>query len=81
MQKSFKDDNPFGEVAPRLRDSVSRIFVSDATLAGLLDTSRSTIHRYVKKGILPPPIKIGGLTRFDLEEAIARIRDQTGSGA
>jgi predicted DNA-binding transcriptional regulator AlpA len=53
-----------------------RVFVSDKTLAAMLDTSRSSIWRYVKGGIIPPPIKIGSLTRFDLEEAVAAIREQ-----
>jgi predicted DNA-binding transcriptional regulator AlpA len=57
-----------------------RVFVSDKTLAVMLETSRSSIWRYVKGGILPPPIKIGGLTRFDLEEAVAAIREQAHGG-
>ena len=46
----------------------------DTTLASLIDSSRSTVWRYVQQGILPQPIKIGGLTRFDLEHALLCIR-------
>lgn len=49
-------------------------YVSDATLASVIDSSRSTVWRYVRQGILPPPIKIGGLTRFDLDHTLACIR-------
>lgn len=49
-------------------------FASDTTLATLIDSSRSTVWRYVRTGILPPPLKIGGLTRFDVAHAMACIR-------
>lgn len=49
-------------------------YVSDKDLASVIASSRSTIWRYVQLGVLPAPIKIGGLTRFDLDHALACIR-------
>jgi predicted DNA-binding transcriptional regulator AlpA len=51
-------------------------YVSDSTLAALLDTSRTTIWRYVRNGLLPPPVKIGGLTRFDRLEVLSFVKRQ-----
>ncbi|MCF8487413.1 MAG: hypothetical protein K9G71_19650 [Rhodobacteraceae bacterium] len=65
-------DNPFALLA-----KPSSKYVTDATIASLIESSRSTIWRYVKDGILPPPIKIGRLTRFDLGHALACIRAGT----
>ena len=42
-------------------------FVSAETLAYRLDCSSSTIYKCVKQGLLPHPIKIGGLIRWDFE--------------
>ena len=53
-----------------------KAYVSDSTLAALLDTSRTTIWRYVRNGLLPPPLKIGGLTRFDRLEVLSFVKTQ-----
>jgi predicted DNA-binding transcriptional regulator AlpA len=49
-------------------------YVTDTTLAEVIGSSRSTVWRYVQKGFLPPPIRIGCLTRFDLDHAMDCIR-------
>lgn len=48
-------------------------YVSAETLAYRLDCSRSTIDDYARSGILPPPVLVGNLTRWDFEEVRARI--------
>lgn len=53
-----------------------KAYVSDSTLAALLDTSRTTIWRYVRNGLLPLPVKIGGLTRFDRLDVLSFVKTQ-----
>ena len=51
-------------------------FVSAETLAHKLDCSESTVHDYVRRGLLPKPIKIGQLVRWrwvDVEQFIAAL--------
>lgn len=43
------------------------IAVSKKTLAGLLDVSETTVDTWVRQGLLPRPMKIGGSTRWRLE--------------
>jgi predicted DNA-binding transcriptional regulator AlpA len=50
--------------------------VSDKQAAALLDVSRSTFRRHVAAGLLPPPVRLGGATRWrwaDIEAAIAAL--------
>jgi predicted DNA-binding transcriptional regulator AlpA len=65
------------EIAPsaekRRKDLVSAEYVSAETLAQLLDCSKTTVHGYVRRGILLRPIRIGELVRWrwvDVEKAI-----------
>jgi predicted DNA-binding transcriptional regulator AlpA len=53
------------------------LLVRDDTAAALLGVSRATFWRYVKSGIMPQPIKIGGSTRWRTEEIEAAIERQT----
>ena len=39
-------------------------YVDAATLAHRLDCSKSTVHDYVRRGLLPQPMKIGELVRW-----------------
>ena len=52
-------------------------FVSAETLAYRLDCSRSTIDSYVKGGLLPKPIMLGNLVRWDFAAVRAHIQAQT----
>ena len=61
---------------PRLRASRVADYVSVATLAARLDCSKTTIHGYVRRGILPRPIRIGELVRWrwvDVEKHIESL--------
>lgn len=51
-------------------------FVSAETLARRLECSRSTLDAYVRAGHLPPPVMIGSLVRWDVEEVKAFIRSR-----
>jgi predicted DNA-binding transcriptional regulator AlpA len=75
--KGGRDEDTVGTRADLSLSSMAlsaKPFASDTTLAILIDSSRSTVWRYVRTGILPPPLKIGGLTRFDVAHAMACIR-------
>ena len=47
--------------------------VSDRQLAKMLSVSRATIWRRVADGTLPRPVRVGGATRWRLEEIEATI--------
>ena len=51
-----------------------KAFVQDKGLAFVLDISTSSVWRLVKKGVLPPPVKVNGLTRFDLKKSVDAFR-------
>jgi hypothetical protein len=53
---------------------VEKVFGQDKTLAFVLDTSTSSVWRLVKKGIIPPPVKVNGLSRFDIKKSVAAFR-------
>jgi predicted DNA-binding transcriptional regulator AlpA len=46
----------------------ARILITDKAAAGMLSMARSTFWTHVKAGLLPQPVKIGGLTRWRLAE-------------
>ena len=49
------------------------LLLSDNTCAELAEVSRSTYWRYVRDGIMPPPIRLGGVTRWRRDEVVAAI--------
>ena len=51
-------------------------YVSAETLAYRLDCSRSTIDTYVRLGLLPKPMMVGNLQRWDFAEVKAFIGAQ-----
>jgi predicted DNA-binding transcriptional regulator AlpA len=51
-------------------------YVSAETLAYRLDCSRSTIDNYVRLGLLPRPVMVGNLQRWDFAEVKAFIAAQ-----
>jgi predicted DNA-binding transcriptional regulator AlpA len=57
-------------------------FVSRATLAAELDIAESTVDDFVKRGILPPPVKLStGCVRWsweDVEKAVASRKGEAG---
>ena len=79
------EHSPAREAKSGLTGNVGRVLVSDLELAKILSCSRSTIWRRVGAGDLDAPIKFGGLSRFVLAEALARVeaakaaRDETGA--
>ena len=56
------------------KNPIEKVFGQDKTLAFVLDTSTSSGWRLVKKGIIPPPIKVNGLSRFDIPASVAAFR-------
>lgn len=53
---------------------LEKAFVQDKGLAFVLDISTSSVWRLVKKGVIPPPVKVNGLTRFDLKKSVDAFR-------
>lgn len=53
-------------------------YVSKATLAAELEMSETTVDSYVKRGLLPQPIRRGGSVRWCWAEVDAALR---GGGA
>ncbi len=57
------------------------ILVSDQHGADLLDISRATFRRRVAEGVLPAPVRFGGVTRWrrdDLVAFVERLAQQGG---
>ena len=53
-------------------------YVSAETLAHRLDCSKSTVAEYVRRGLLPKPLKIGELVRWhwaNVEKFIAELEN------
>lgn len=57
---------------PRKNSAVAE-YVSAETLAARLDCSKTTVHGYVRRGILPRPRRIGELVRWKWTEVTERI--------
>lgn len=51
-----------------------RVLGRDKIVAVMLDISISSVWRLVKRGVIPPPIRVDGLSRFDLEMSLAAFR-------
>jgi predicted DNA-binding transcriptional regulator AlpA len=45
-------------------DTSEKLLVRDTEAAKMLDMGRSTFWKAVSDGLLPQPVKIGGLTRW-----------------
>lgn len=56
-------------------------YVKAATLAQLLDCAETTVHDYSKRGLLPKPRHIGGMTRWNWAEVEQMIEGRTFPGA
>lgn len=54
----------------------SRVLISDKDVAEMIGGSRATVWRRVKDGVLPEPIKFGGMTRWIQSEVEAAIAKQ-----
>jgi predicted DNA-binding transcriptional regulator AlpA len=55
-------------------------YLSKATLAAELDISETTVDDYVKRGILPKPIQLGGSVRWSWAQVQASLETLTRSG-
>lgn len=53
---------------------MSAEFLSESSVAEFFDTSKSTVKRWVERGVLPPPSVIGGLKRWPVDELRAAAR-------
>jgi predicted DNA-binding transcriptional regulator AlpA len=53
--------------------SFDRVLIRDAEAAALLNCSKSTFWRRVADGTIPRPIKIGGMSRWQMSEILAVI--------
>ena len=58
-----------------MTDLTGRTIVSAAQLAKAAGTTKMSIWRWRKAGIIEPAVKIGKLVGFDLEESLRRIHE------
>jgi predicted DNA-binding transcriptional regulator AlpA len=55
-------------------------YVSKATLAAELDVSETTVDDYVRRGLLPKPIHLGGSVRWNWALVQASLDPLAGAG-
>jgi predicted DNA-binding transcriptional regulator AlpA len=55
------------------RGSAAAEYCSAETVAARLDCSKTTVHHYVRRGLLPRPIRIGDLVRWKWTDVADRI--------
>ncbi len=55
-------------------------YPSKATLAAELDVSESTVDDYVKRGILPKPIQLGGSVRWSWAQVQTSLGSMSNRG-
>lgn len=72
MDRNFADNG-----APQLGPPSAVIdqLLTDREAASMLDCGRSTLWRWAAEGIVPKPLKIGGMSRWrqsDIEAVIAK---------
>ena len=51
-----------------MSNTTEKILITAAEAAALLSMGKSTFWREVSRGTLPAPVKIGGLTRWRVED-------------
>ncbi|WP_107675411.1 AlpA family transcriptional regulator [Agrobacterium sp. LAD9] len=47
--------------------------LTDKEAAAYLGVARQTVWAHVKRGIIPQPVKLGGITRFPLSDILGAI--------
>ena len=52
-------------------------FVSRETLAYRLDMTIGALEQYLKRGLLPPPVKIGEALRWNWDDVVKRLASRT----
>lgn len=53
-----------------------QLLVNSDQLAGLLSVTRQHVYRLIKLGQFPPPIKLGGASRWSVKEVEYWIDEQ-----
>ena len=61
--------------------SIVPILANERTAARLLDMKPGTFRCLVREGVLPKPVEIGGLERWDVEQLKAIISGRVAEGA
>lgn len=51
-------------------------FPSRKTMARLFDCAENTIDEMVRRGVIPPPLKLGGCVRWDWADVRAHIANR-----
>ena len=67
------------ELLPKTNTDVLPVWVTMDGVAAMLSVSRTTVWRLTKAGVLPPPVKIGGSTRWNRDLVLAAV--ERGRGA
>ncbi|MCB1328006.1 MAG: helix-turn-helix domain-containing protein [Maritimibacter sp.] len=80
MKKSTKTPNPTitaSAVPSEVDCGVATRLIRDAEGAALLGCSKATWWRRVADGTLPPPLKIGGMSRWKMSDVLRLIEEAT----
>jgi len=74
MQNNFA--NHYATVSPGVEatHNIPDKLITDAEMAETIGCGRSTIWKWVSDGIIPKPLKIGGMSRWKLSEAYDVIK-------
>ena len=70
------NQNEAAERAYALKRGPPRVLIRDKDVAKMIGGSRATVWRRVGDGVLPRPVKFGGMTRWVLSEVEAAIARQ-----
>ncbi len=54
-----------------------KLLVTDREAAAMLSMGRSTFREKVRAGMLPPPVRLGGLTRWRVADLVRAIEGAT----
>ncbi|SDY75605.1 helix-turn-helix transcriptional regulator [Citreimonas salinaria] len=79
MTKNFAGNHATAPLATAAPHHATDHLYSDRDAAELLGCGRSTLWRWAAEGIIPKPLKIGGMSRWklsDLQAVIAKAEAQ-----
>jgi hypothetical protein len=65
---------PSTDTAHDHRNSSTPVYVPTAEIAEVLHCNPRTVCRLAERGLIPRPITVGGLTRWDLHRVLAALQ-------
>ena len=74
MQNKFASNHATVSTSVEATLGIPDKLITDAEMAEIIGCGRSTIWKWVSDGIIPKPLKIGGMSRWKLSEAYDVIK-------